>query len=218
MNDTANDTTNDAVERPAELPDVQGAWRRDGRWVEGGSWEEVSDVLWLQVGSHFCDLRTAMAGATPVHGLDLPQAFGGRVEVARGAITFHHDLDSVPRDPAHPDVSTVHRIADAMYERGPGFEERWVLSSQPDDPCALAERYGADGDFLARIVRVGAVALAVWGGTEPGGARYTDREQWTREPGPFLLDPALGVDEATRAIVDGSPLPQGWARRTIGEA
>jgi hypothetical protein len=213
-----SDAVNDAVELPADLPDVQGAWRRDGRCVDGAPWDEVSDVLWLQVGSHFCDLRTRLAGATSVHGLDLPQAFGGRVEVARGAITFHHDLDSMQRDPAHPDVSTVHRVADAMYERGPRFEERWVLSSLPDDARALAERSGVDGDVVARIVRVGAVALAVWGGMEPGGARYTDREQWTREPGPFLLDPALGVDEATRAVVDGGPLPEGWARRAIGAA
>jgi hypothetical protein len=213
-----NDTASDAVERPAGLTDVQGAWRRDGRRVDGGPWEEASDVLWLQVGSHFCDLRTTLPGATSVHRLDLPQAFGGSVEVALGVITFHHDLDSMHRDPAHPDVSTVHRIADAMYERGPGFEERWVLSSLPDDACALAERDGADGDGLARIVRVGAVALAVWGGPEPGGARYTDREQWAREPGPFALDPALRVDEATRAVVAGGPLPEGWARRAIGAA
>ncbi len=212
-----NDTVSDAVERPADLPDVQGAWRRDGRCLDGGPWEEVSDVLWLQVGSHFCDLRTALPGATSLHGLDLPQAFGGHVEVASGAITFRHDLDSMHRDPAHPDVSTVHRIADAMYERGPGFEERWVLSSRPDDPCALAERDGANG-ILARIVRVGAVALAVWGGPEPGGARYAEGEHWARQPGPFPLDLALGIDEATRAVVDGGALPEGWARRPIGPA
>jgi hypothetical protein len=211
-----NDTMNDTVERPADLPDVQGAWRRDGRRVDGGPWKEVSDVLWLQVGSHFCDLRTTLPGATSVHGLDLLQAFGGSVEVAEGVITFHHDLDSVHRDPAHPDVSTVHRIADAMYERGPGFEERWVLSSRPGDPCALAERNAASGLLLARIVRVGAVALAVWAGPEPGGARYTDREHWARQPGPFPADPALGIDEAARAVVDGGPLPEGWARRSIG--
>jgi hypothetical protein len=206
-----------ALERPADLPDVQGAWRRDGRRVDGGPWEEVSDVLWLQVGAHFCDLRTALPGVPSEHGLDVPQAFGGRVEVAHGVITFHHDLDSVRRDPAHPDVSTVHRIAEAMYERGPGFEERWVLlSTRPDDPCAVAERNGTDGSAVARIVRVGTVALAVWGGSAPGGARFTDRDGWAPEPGPFPLDPALGVDRATRALVDDDPLPEGWARRAVG--
>jgi hypothetical protein len=205
-----------ALERPAELPDVQGAWRRDGRCIDGGPWEEVSDVLWLQVGACFCDLRTALPGAPSAHGLDLPQAFGGRVAVAVGVITFHHDLDTMNRDPAHPDVSSVHRIAEAMYERGPGFEERWVLSSAPDDPCAVAERNGADGSAVARIVRIGTVALAVWGGSAPGGARFTDGEGWAPEPGPFPLDPALGVDRATRALVDGARLPEGWARQAVG--
>jgi hypothetical protein len=207
-----------AAERPAGLPDVQGAWRRDGRCVDGGPWEEVSDVLWLQVGGHFCDLRTPLPGALSAHGLDLPQAFGGRVEVADGVITFHHDLDTVRRDPAHPDVSTVHRIGEVMYERGPGFEERWVLSSGPDDPCAMAERSGADGSVLARIVRIGAVALAVWGGSAPGGARSTHREGWVPEAATFPLDPAFGVEGATRALVEDGPLPEGWARQAVGAA
>jgi hypothetical protein len=205
----------DAAERPAELADVQGAWRRDGRCVDGGPWQEVSDVLWLQVGAHFCDLRTAVGGSTPTHTLDLPQAFAGSVEVARGGITFRHDLDSLRRDPAHPDVSTVHRIAEVMYERGPGFEERWVLSPEPEHPRVLAERTGADGTLLARFVRVGTVALVVWGGVEPGGARCDERDGWTPDPGPFHLDPALAVHPAAQALADGGSLPPGWARRSI---
>lgn len=199
-------------ERPADLPDIQGAWRRDGRSLNGDPYGEVSDVLWLQVGSHFCDVRTRLPGASSSHGLDLPQAFGGSVEVARGFITFHHDLDSLRRDPAHPDVSSVHRIAAVMYERGPGFEERWVLSSEPDHPRAIAERTGADGAVLARIVRVGTVALAVWGGPEPGGARCAQRDGWAPDPGPFRLDPALGVEAAALALSDGGLLPEGWTR------
>jgi hypothetical protein len=206
---------NDDRERPADLADVQGAWRRDGRCVDGGPCEEVSDVLWLQVGGHFCDLRTVLSGSTVTHTLDLPQAFGGRVEVAQGTITFHHDLDSMCRDPAHPDVSTVYLTLEAMYERGPGFEERWVLSSGPNAPCGLAERKGADGNVLARIARVGDVALAVWGGPEPGGARYVERDGWLPEPGPFPVDDALGVNESVAALVLGSPLLNGWARPTV---
>lgn len=205
----------DEAERPADLPDVQGAWRRDGRCLDGGPWEEVSEVLWLQAGSSFCDLRTSRPGVASGQMLDLPQAFAGTVEVEDGVITFRHDLDSLHRDPAHPDVSTVHRIAEAMYERGPGFEERWVLSSEPDHPRALAERSADDGSVLARIVRVGTVALAVWGGPDPGGARCADRDGWAPDPGPFRLDPALGIEEATRALVDGGALPSGWARRTV---
>ena len=175
-------------------------------------------MLWLQVGSHFCDLRTPRPGATVGHtGSICRRPSAARVEVADGAITFHHDLDTVRRDPAHPDVSTVHRIAEVMYERGPGFEERWVLSSGPDDPCAMAERNGADGSVLARIVRIGTVALAVWGGSAPGGARFTDRRRLGTRAGPLPARPgARGRRGATRALVDDGPLPEGWARRAVG--
>jgi len=39
-----------SAETPAGLAEVQGAWRRDGRALDGGATAEVSDVLWLQVG------------------------------------------------------------------------------------------------------------------------------------------------------------------------
>ncbi len=200
-------------ERPAELPDIQGSWRRDGRRLDDGPWDEVTDVLWLQVGVHFCDLRTAFAGTVPSHTLDLAQAFSGTVDVARGVIAFHHDLDSLRRDPAHPDVSTVDRVAEAMYERGPGFEERWVLASLPDDPCAVAELPAANGGVFARIVRVGELALTVWGGRIPGGARYSARHGWTPEQATFRERGVADVDEAVRALAYGEPLPGNW--RTV---
>ncbi|HWD54963.1 MAG TPA: hypothetical protein VG346_07560 [Acidimicrobiales bacterium] len=197
-------------ERPAELADIQGSWRRDGRRLHDGPWDEISDVLWLQVGVHFCDLRTAYAGTVPSHGLDLAQAFSGTIDVAHGDITFHHDLDSLDRDPAHPDVSTVHRVAEAMYERGPGFEERWVLASLPDDDGAVAELPAADGGALARIVRVGALALAVWGGRTPGGARYTAPHGWAPEPATPGERGVADADEAVHALAFGGPLPGSW--------
>jgi hypothetical protein len=204
------------AERPAELADVQGAWRRECRRVDGGPWEEVSDVLWLQVGCHFCDVRTPIPPSDPTHGLDLAQAFGGTVKVARGEIAFHHDLDTLRRDPAHPDLSTVHRVDDVMYERGPGFEERWVLTSLPDDDGAVAELRPADAEgALARIVRVGALAVAVWGGATPGGARYASRHGWSPERDGFRYDESLGVDEAVRALAHAAPLPPGWVAPAV---
>jgi hypothetical protein len=198
------------LERPAELPDIQGAWRRDGRRLHDGPWDEVSDVLWLQVGVYFCDLRTAFAGTVPSHGLDLAQAFSGTIEVARGEIAFHHDLDSLPRDPSHPDVSTVHRVAEVMYERGPGFEERWVLASLPDDVGAIAELRAPDDGVIARIVRVGKLALTVWGGRTPGGARYTARHAWAPEHATAGARSIPDLDEAARALAFGDPLPGSW--------
>jgi hypothetical protein len=206
----ATESTDGTTERPADLADVQGAWRRDVRRFGDGPAEEVSDVLWLQVGRHFCDLRTALPGRKVTETLDLPQAFAGVVDVSAGAITFHHDLDSLARDPAHPDVSTVHRVGEVVYERGPGFEERWVLTSLPGDPVAGAELWFG-GAVLARIVRVGGVALAVWGGRIPGGAQYAARHGWEPERASYRKrGDALETDAAVAALVAPNALPAGW--------
>jgi hypothetical protein len=206
----------DQAERPADLPDVQGAWRRDGRRLDGGAWAEVSDVLWLQAGRLFCDLRTALPRQAPTEGLDLPQAFAGSIEVGGGDITFHHDLDSLRRDPAHPDVSTVHRVGETMYERGPGFEERWVLASLPGDPVAVAEsRAGAA--VVARIVRVGGLAVAVWGGRMPGGAGFSNSHGWGPERASSGVPDQPAVEEAARALGVGDPLPEGWQLVETGD-
>jgi hypothetical protein len=206
----ASESTDGLWERPAELADVQGAWRRDVRRLGDGPAEEVSDVLWLQVGRHFCDLRTALPGRTVTEMLDLSQAFAGTVDISAGAISFRHDLDSLARDPGHPDVSTVHRVGEVMYERGPGFEERWVHASLPSDPVAAAEL--SDGaSVLARIVRVGGVALAVWGGPIPGGAQYSARHGWKPERASYRerVDD-FGTDAAVAVLVGAGAFPAGW--------
>jgi hypothetical protein len=199
-------------ERPAELADVQGAWRRGGRTILDGPWKEVTDVLWLQAGRHFCDLRAPQPGTTPAHVLDQAQAFSGTVIVGAAAISFHHDLDSLERDPAHPDEGTVHRKDDAMFERGPGFEERWIVASRPGDDVGIAELHLAGDDPpLARLIRIGPVALAVWGGAQPGGAQFDGLRGWVRERNVHECDQAMGIDAAALALGTGEPLPRGWS-------
>jgi hypothetical protein len=204
---------NDVGEKPANLIDIQGAWRRDGRAFDGGAWEEPSDVLWLQSGSHFCDVRTSLPRTASTNMLDLPQAFSGVVRVSHGAISFHHDLDSLARDPAHPDQGTVHRDRDAMYERGPGFEERWVVASLPGDESAVAEYRTVDDPGMtvsARIVRIGPLALAIWGGSRPGGAQFHRHHQWEAERAAPRGDDTMKIEEAVVALGLDDPLPPGW--------
>jgi hypothetical protein len=206
-------------ERPVELVDLQGAWRRDGRTLSDDPPAEVADVLWLQAGRYFCDLRTLSPHAESTHILDQPQAFSGTVMVDQGAISFHHDLDSLPRDPAHPDEGTVHRLANVMFERGPGFEERWVVASLPGDDVSLAELCPSDeARPLARIVRIGSIALAVWGGPTPGGAQFNQvGGGWTNQRHLHDCDRALAVDEAVTGMGSGGPLPAGWVTVDPGE-
>jgi hypothetical protein len=200
-------------ERPSELVDLQGAWRREGRTLASDPPSEVADVLWLQVGRHFCDLRTPRARTRSTHVLDQPQAFSGTVRLEGGAISFHHDLDSLARDPAHPDEGTVHRKGDVMYERGEGFEETWVVASLPGDDVGLAElrpSEHAGGPPGARLLRVGSVMLAVWGGETPGGAQFTRSDGWARDRSLHEHDPTMGIDEAAQRMGTGQPLPHPW--------
>jgi hypothetical protein len=209
-------------EHPVDLGDLQGAWRRDGRTLTEDPFAEdplteVADVLWLQVGRHFCDLRTPWAGTESTHVLDQPQAFSGTVRVSAGAISFHHDLDSLPRDPAHPDEGTVHRQADVMFERGPGFEERWVVASSPGDEVGLAELRPSNAAPQVRLIRIGAVALAVWGHPTPGGAQFTQGNGWRRERSLPDGAPRPEIDAAAQALGQGGPLPPGWITIEPGE-
>jgi hypothetical protein len=207
-------------ERPVELVDLQGAWRRDGRTLADGPSSEVADVLWLQVGLHFCDLRTPRPQTGSAHVLDQPQAFSGTVRVSGGSISFHHDLDSLRRDPAHPDEGTVHRQANVMFERGPGFEERWVVASLPGDDVGVAElRRSDDAEDgpEGRLIRIGSVALAVWGGTTPGGAQFNQAHGWRRERSLHPGDLFPEVDAAAEAMGSGGTLPLGWVTIDPGE-
>jgi hypothetical protein len=206
-------------ERPAELVDLQGAWRRGGRSLAAGPMEEVADVLWLQVGRHFCDLRTPHPGVASDHMLDQPQAFSGTVRLSGGEISFHHDLDSLARDPLHPDQGTVHRVDNAMVERGPGFEELWVATSLPGDDTEVAElRPSGDGRApVARLIRIGWVALAVWGGERPGGAQFTKDNGWVAARTLHEPDATTGVDAAALSLGRGGPLPDNWVTIDPGE-
>jgi len=198
-------------ELPVELGDLEGAWHREGRSLSDSPTAEVADVVWLQVGRHFCDLRTPHpdTDAAAVV-LDMPQAFSGTVEVDAGVIWFHHDLDSLSRDPAHPDTGTVHRKERVMFERGPGFEERWILTSRPGDRIGHAELRREDSTLVARLLRVGPLALAVWGGTAPGGAQYSAVRHWDTERSLGSIDPTMQLDRAVRGMGNGTPLPAGW--------
>jgi hypothetical protein len=207
-------------ERPAELVDIQGAWQRGDRTLADQPPAEGAEVLWLQVGRYFCDLRTPhpQTDSTqpldqPQAFLDRPQAFSGRVVLNGGAIAFHHDIDSLPRDPAHPDEGTVHRRGNEMVERGPGFEERWVQIALPGDDVGVAELRVAnerDDAPLARIVRVGPVALAVWWGPEPGGAQFSLTDQWASVRALHDWAGAAAIAPAIRGLVANTPLPEGW--------
>ena len=64
--------------------------------------------------------------------------------------------------------------------------------------------------LLIIVVAGTLLALAVWGGRTPGGARYTARHAWAPEHATFRERDLADVDEALRALAFGDPLPGAW--------
>ena len=78
---------------------LTGPWVRTARSIDDGTPDECSDVVWIQVGPWFADVRLPRPGRAPRHAFDEAHAFSGRLEVldstGRGArVAWHHDLDS----------------------------------------------------------------------------------------------------------------------------
>ena len=185
-----------------------------GAALDGGPWDEVSDVLWLQVGLHFCDLRTALPACpigTRARSCRRPSA--GRVEVARRR-------DHVPPRPRllAPDPCPSrreHRAPDrprrctsaGQASRSAGSSPRGPTTRVPW-PSGHRSRWRRPGPHRADREPwrwPSGVAL------HPAAHASRTDDGWTPERATFPVDPALGVDEAARALVDDGPLPGGWA-------
>ncbi len=116
--------------------------------------------------------RPIRPGLMSAHVLDQPQAFSGTVKVKQGPISFQHDLDSLDRDPAHPDQGTVHRGARRCSNGGRGSKILLTASLPGDElaspnctgPAPPASPAGASPAHWL-------IALAVWGGGDAGRAR-----------------------------------------------
>ena len=163
-----------------EVAALGGVWVRDFRAIEGGPGREPSDVCWVQAGTYFADVRRGRPGAEVGHWLDRNQGFSGAITVEGSAITWWHDLDTMPRPPGHHDVGVVERRGDRLVERGPGYEEHWRRESTAGaSPAVLELRCtspgSGEGKLMARVVRVGDLAAAVWAGNPGGGAVLTGR-------------------------------------------
>src|SRR3954447_26151218 len=136
------------------LPTVAG-WRRDGIAIGDGPLREDQDVLWLQVGDAYADMRL---------GGDRPWAFAGTTTVAASRVTWTHVVETGPD--SFEDTGQMVVIPGGFAERGvfadgTPYLEVW-LAVAPASPGRAAVR----GD--THVVRVGTRALWV---TPSGAAR-----------------------------------------------
>ena len=184
---------------------------------------EVADVLWLQVGRYFCDLRTPLSadGRHPHRSgsaAGLQRHRRGRQRVPSRSITTS---TRCARDPAHPDEGTVHRKDDVMYERGPGLRRTLgphVASRRSTwrSPSCADRRLGG---LRWRASCASARSRSPSGvARHPGGAQFSEVRRLGQSSGRSgTIDATLAVDRAVRIGRERYPLPTGWVTIDPGE-
>jgi hypothetical protein len=160
------------------LPEA-GGWRRDGIAVGDGPLRESQDVLWLQVGDAYADMRL---------GGERPWAFAGVTTVTSSRVTWTHVIETAPD--GFEDTGEMVPIPGGFAERGTfsdgtPYLEVWKHVDGPTAPARASVR----GD--AHVVRLGGRALWV---TPRGAVRLLlSGSSWTLDA---LVDAApAGVEE-----------------------
>ena len=200
---------------------LEGAWVRAQRSIGDAPPAECSDVVWLQVGPWFADLRLPRPGRRARHPFDEAHAFSGRLAV-RGAdgpsarVAWLHDLDSLAGADGHdgpPDEATVTDRDDVLIESGDGYVEWWERPEDrtgPGEGVVLEHGYGPDDPSWARLVCADGMAVAVWSGVRPGGAWTAGALGWEPARVVGVVPDGLDVGGALRARLGGGRPHGAW--------
>ena len=196
---------------------LDGAWRRAGRAVDGGPFVEQSNVLWLQTGTYFADLRVPDGPVEPAMSyLDDAQAFSGHSRYDPPRVTWLHDLDTMARPPGYEDTALVEDHGALLVERGEGYVERWQRQRISDWSIVLQRNDPGSGAPVARTVVVAHLALAVWAGPVAGGVSLVHRRgKWTEvaSVGGGGAGAARRILAALEALVEGeTKTAAGWQK------
>ncbi|WP_034156927.1 hypothetical protein [Sphingomonas sp. ERG5] len=155
---------------------LDGIWRRVSLSIDGGSPQEDSTVLWLQIDGIFADLRTPL-GAGARTG---PSACSGQTRLVRDRLTFHRDIDTSPD--LINDSARITLDGDDLVERGVFrlgrhnvlYEEVWRRDAVTGSTGSLATvGHEPGGKLAARLLRIGDVGLIV--------VKPLDSAQWAAE-------------------------------------
>jgi len=170
-------------------PAFVGAWRRGGLVLDGTRCGDPAEVLWLQTGDWYADIRIPRPPSRGSEDLDNPGAddpaflhfaepwaFAGTAEWDPPIMTWHHHLD-IHVHPAS-DANPLVQESGVLVERGTidwsgrsvAFAEEWYRLT-PDNPQTAVE----EGSKRIRI------AVADWRitveDTRPSGTFLAVREQ-----------------------------------------
>jgi hypothetical protein len=165
-----------------------GGWRRDGIAIGDDPLRETQDVIWLQVGDDYADMRL---------GPDSGYAFAGVTTVRGGRVTWTHVVETAGDN--FEDSGELVAIPGGFAERGSfadgrPYLELWRDVTGPVEPARSA--LAAEG--TVRVVRVGDRALWV----TPSGAVRLQRDA---EPAGWSLAALVGRQpDGVEAFLAGS--------------
>lgn len=150
------------------MGELTGMWRRTLLVDGAGGRDEDSDVVWLQAGSSFVDLRVpagrpSFDGITGVADLDAGRrewvlgqhGFAGTLVVTGDTFEWRRSIDLRPPGP-FPDVGRLRLESGLLVETGvhADYTEHWARRPASRSPV-WALRLTGDGDRPALLVRVG---------------------------------------------------------------
>jgi hypothetical protein len=202
---------------------VTGTWIRTARSIDDGPPDECSDVVWLQVGPWFADLRLPRPGRAGLHAFDTAHAFSGRLEVlgteeSGTRVAWHHDLDSFDHHgtaAGEPDSAVVQVRDGGLIESGAGYVEWWDrprhrAAGTPADGRVLERAVGPDDPASVRVVCTDGMAVAVWAGPVPGGAWCDVTGGWEPARVVGMVPSDLDIGAALRTMAGGGTPTDGW--------
>jgi hypothetical protein len=150
------------------LRDLTGVWRRTLLIDGAGNRDDRSEVVWLQAGSYFVDLRRPaeqppfggiacvadMSGGQREWAMD-HQGFAGTLVVTDGTFEWRRSIDLQPPGPV-PDAGRLRLDSGLLVETGlyADYTEHWLPQAAETLP-AWAMRLRDEEDRPALLIRVG---------------------------------------------------------------
>lgn len=181
--------------------ELNGAWTRRSLAFGGGAPFEDSEVIWLQLGDLFADLRTPRRPQA----MSACAAFSGRTRWMAPEIVFHRDLDL--HEAAIDDRARLDLNDDLLIERGEvqvggrrvAYEETWVRpGGAPRAGRVLDGQTSRERSTSMRLVQVDDIAVVLLDERREGGG--FGAAEFRREGAHWRLVRAVG-----RSQVPGPP-------------
>jgi len=199
---------------PAVPPELSGVWRRRDM-VVGGEPRDDADVLWLQAGDWYADLRIPHAD-----GGGAVEAFAGPSTWAPPHFTWVHDVDWLGSFPE--DVGHLEPVGDDLVETGTfsidgadvAYRERWARSG-PGTPHVALVAEGPSGPAI--VVQVGPHRIALADGRSAGGGFAARRDDHDGQRWTIIFERAIGADPVVVPdVLDAAP--DVWSPPPLGSA